>query len=114
VQVDPVKPMLKAPKSKLLKLHHRKVLSNRLFRFDLRRYSEVALDAYDLAEAAEAAAAANGSGAVATVNATAGALATTGGKTPTELAVRSVENIVVRRCRLTPSNTTLKRLELIS
>jgi len=57
---------------------------------------EVALDAYDLAEAAEAeaAGAGNGSAAVAAGNTTAGALATTGGKSPTELAVRSVENIV--------------------
>jgi hypothetical protein len=40
VQVDPMKPMLKAPISKRLKLEHDKLLSNFAFKFDLRRYNE--------------------------------------------------------------------------
>jgi hypothetical protein len=39
VQVDPIKPTLKASKSKFLKLEHEKVLSDYAFNFNLRRYS---------------------------------------------------------------------------
>ena len=39
VQVDPIKPTLKAPKSKLLKLEHEKVLSNYAFKLKFRRYT---------------------------------------------------------------------------
>jgi len=41
VQVDPVKPMLKLPRSKRLRLEHEKLLSNFAFNFILCRYSEV-------------------------------------------------------------------------
>ena len=37
VQVDPMRPRLKAPKSKLLRLKHEKVLSSYGFEFNLRR-----------------------------------------------------------------------------
>ena len=40
MQVDPVRPTLKAPESTLLKLYHGKVLSNCAFKVDLRRYTE--------------------------------------------------------------------------
>ncbi len=40
VQVGPMKPTLKAPKSKLLKLENEKVLSNYAFEFNLRRYNK--------------------------------------------------------------------------
>jgi hypothetical protein len=40
VQVDPIKPTLKAPKSKLSKLAHEKVLSNCAFKFHLHRSIE--------------------------------------------------------------------------
>jgi len=39
VQVDPIKPTLKAPGSKRLKLEHENLLSNFGFKFNLRRYS---------------------------------------------------------------------------
>jgi len=42
VQVDPIKPTLKAPGSKRLKLQHEKLLSNFSFNFDLRRYTSAA------------------------------------------------------------------------
>jgi hypothetical protein len=38
VQVDPMKPTLKPPGSKRLKLYHEKLLSNFAFNFNLRRY----------------------------------------------------------------------------
>ena len=38
VQVDPIKPTLKAPGSKRLKLEDEKLLSNVAFNFNLRRY----------------------------------------------------------------------------
>jgi hypothetical protein len=38
VQVDPIKPTLKAPESKLLKVKYGKALSNSGFKFNLRRY----------------------------------------------------------------------------
>jgi len=38
VQVDTLKPTLKAPKSKHLKLEHEKMLSNCAFKVNLRRY----------------------------------------------------------------------------
>jgi len=41
VQVDPIKPTLKAPGSKLLKPEHDKLLSNFVFNFNLRRYTGV-------------------------------------------------------------------------
>jgi len=40
VQVDPIKPTLKAPGIKLLKLNHGKHLSNFGFKFNLRRYTK--------------------------------------------------------------------------
>jgi hypothetical protein len=40
VQVDPIKPTLKAPGIKLSKLKYDKPLSNFAFRFNLRRYFE--------------------------------------------------------------------------
>ena len=40
VQVDPIKPTLKAPESKPLKLEHEKTLSIFAFKFYLRHYSE--------------------------------------------------------------------------
>jgi len=43
VQVDPIKPMLKAPGIKLLKLKYDKPLSNFAFKFNLRRYSEASV-----------------------------------------------------------------------
>jgi hypothetical protein len=42
VQVDPIKPTLKAPGTKRLKLKHDAPLSNFAFKFKSRRYSEVA------------------------------------------------------------------------
>ena len=39
VQVDPIKPTLKAPGTKRLKLKYDEVLSNFAFRFHLRRYT---------------------------------------------------------------------------
>jgi ribosome biogenesis GTPase A len=39
VQVHPIEPTLKAPKSKLLKPEHEKVLSNHAFNFNCRRYT---------------------------------------------------------------------------
>jgi len=41
VQVDPIKPTLKAPVTKRLKLHYDKPLSTFAFKFNLRRYSVV-------------------------------------------------------------------------
>ena len=43
VQVDPMKPTLKPPGSKRLKLEHEKQLSNFAFTFNLRRYTKVRL-----------------------------------------------------------------------
>ena len=40
VQVDPIKPTLKAPEIKLLKLSYDKLLTNFAFKFNLRRYTE--------------------------------------------------------------------------
>jgi hypothetical protein len=40
-QVDPIKPTLKAPVSKSLKLKHDELLSNFAFKFNLRRYTPV-------------------------------------------------------------------------
>jgi hypothetical protein len=45
VQVDPIKPTLKAPKSTLLNLEHEKSLSNYAFKFNLRRYTWAAAPA---------------------------------------------------------------------
>jgi hypothetical protein len=39
VQVDPIKPTLKAPGTDRLKLNYEELLSNFGFKFDLRRYS---------------------------------------------------------------------------
>jgi hypothetical protein len=39
VQVDPMKPTLKAPLSKILKLKCDELLSNVAFKFNVRRYS---------------------------------------------------------------------------
>ena len=41
MQVEPIKPTLKAPGSKRLKLEHGKLLSIFAFNFNLRRYSVV-------------------------------------------------------------------------
>ncbi len=41
VQVDPIKPTLKAPGTKRLKLEYDEPLSNFAFKFNLRRYSPV-------------------------------------------------------------------------
>jgi hypothetical protein len=41
VQVEPIKPTLKAPGIKLLKLKHDEPLSNVAFKFNLRRYTKV-------------------------------------------------------------------------
>jgi len=41
VQVAPIKPQLKAPGTKRLKLKHDGPLSNFAFKFNLRRYSKV-------------------------------------------------------------------------
>ena len=46
VQIDPIKPTLTAPKFKLLKPEHEKVLSNYAFKFKLRRYITVAANAF--------------------------------------------------------------------
>ena len=43
MQVDPVKPMLKAPGIKLLKLRYDETLSNFAFNIDLRRYTTAAV-----------------------------------------------------------------------
>jgi len=40
VQVDPIKPMLKPPGTKRLKLKYDELLSNVAFKFNLRRYNE--------------------------------------------------------------------------
>jgi len=40
VQVEPIKPTLKAPGSKCLKLPYDELLSSFAFKFDLRRYNE--------------------------------------------------------------------------
>ena len=42
MQVDPIKPTLKAPGTKRLKLTYHKLLSSFAFKFNLRRYLEVA------------------------------------------------------------------------
>ena len=42
MQIDPLKPTLKAPDSNRLKLEHEKTLSNFTFTFNLRRFSLVA------------------------------------------------------------------------
>ena len=39
MQVDPIKPMLKAPRSKRLKLRYDELLSGFAFKFNLRRYT---------------------------------------------------------------------------
>jgi len=44
VQVDPIKPTLKAPASQRLKLEHAKLLSNFVFNFNLRRYIWITQD----------------------------------------------------------------------
>jgi len=44
VQVDPIKPTLKAPVSKHFKLEHKKLLSKVGFTFNLRRYTLGTLD----------------------------------------------------------------------
>ena len=41
MQVDPIKPALKAPESKPLKLEHEKALSKYAFKFNLRRSTKV-------------------------------------------------------------------------
>jgi len=43
VQVDPIKPTLKAPGTKRLKLNYDKLLSNVAFKFNLRRYTRGAV-----------------------------------------------------------------------
>ena len=60
MQVDPIKPTLKAPGTKRLKLKYEKLLSSFVFNFGLRRYSpeQLALDAARKKRAAAAAAAA--------------------------------------------------------
>ena len=40
MQVDPIKPMLKAPGTKRLNLKHNELLSNAGFNFNLRRYNK--------------------------------------------------------------------------
>ena len=40
MQADPIKPMLKAPRTNPLKLKHDELLSNVAFKFNLRRYSK--------------------------------------------------------------------------
>ena len=42
VQVDPIKPTLKPPETKYLKLTHHELLSAVAFKFNLRRYNEAA------------------------------------------------------------------------
>jgi len=59
VQVDPIKPALKAPGINRLKLEFDKPLSNFAFKFSLRRYAAVAAAAAHVAAAAAAAAADN-------------------------------------------------------
>ena len=49
MQVDPIKPTLKAPGSKRLKLEDEKMLSNFAFKFHLRRYTWDGLGATRLA-----------------------------------------------------------------
>ena len=41
VQVDPIKPVLKAPGAMLLKVRHDEALSNIAFNFSLHRYTTV-------------------------------------------------------------------------
>ena len=48
MQVDPIKPTLKAPGIKLLKLEHEKLLSNLAFKFNLRRYGKVVKSAREV------------------------------------------------------------------
>jgi len=43
MQVDPIKPTLKAPETKRLKLKHDEPLSNDAFNLNLRRYTELNL-----------------------------------------------------------------------
>ena len=40
MQVDPIKPTLKAPRTKRLKLKYNKLLSSFAFNFNLRRYTK--------------------------------------------------------------------------
>ena len=42
MQVDPLKPTLKAPETNRLKLEYQKMLSSFAFKFNLRRYNVVA------------------------------------------------------------------------
>ena len=56
MQVDPIKPMLKAPGTKRLKLRCDKLLSDVVFNFNLRRYTEGGrLEGFQVAEGGAAA-----------------------------------------------------------
>jgi hypothetical protein len=54
VQVDPIKPTLKAPGTKRLKLDHDEPLSNFAFKINLRHYKERARVAVEVCNAAQA------------------------------------------------------------
>jgi hypothetical protein len=47
MQVDPIKPTLKAPGTERLKLHYDELLSKFAFKFNMRRYIVVDRTAYD-------------------------------------------------------------------
>jgi len=85
VQVDPIKPTLKAPGAKRWKLEHEKLLSNFDVNFNVRRYSSVKLkdSVFRRCEAALG-------GGVAAFDA----------------------SLLVGRCRLTISNPHWKRLDV--
>ena len=53
MQADPIKPTLKAPGTKRLKLQHDELLSNFAFKINLRRYNvaDIAADAVSVAPA---------------------------------------------------------------
>ena len=46
MQVEPIKPMLKAPRHKRLTLIYHKLLSSFAFKFNMRRYIKVTLGGY--------------------------------------------------------------------
>ena len=125
MQIDPIKPMLKPPGTKHLKLKCDILHSTFAFNFYLRRYSKGARGegggGGDSAAAAAAAAAARksgGGGAAGSKSAAnpapglaAAARAAAARKNPDELRQR-MDDIKVGRCRFTLSNLRRKQLEL--
>ena len=99
MQIDPIKPTLKAPGIKLLNLKYDKPLSHFAFKFNLRRYIEVLESAtISLAEVPE------GTDSL--------VMACTNFTDTSFNVLEMVRCRVVGRCRLTLSNPRWNRLEL--